>query len=61
MNITIAASSLTSQDCFVLLYGRSTFLWIAKGSNEGEVLVAVKIASIISPGRIVKRIKEGYI
>ena len=51
--------SLTSRDCFVLLHGRSTILWIGKGSNGEEVVSGAKIASIISQGSMVKRVKEG--
>lgn len=52
-------SSLTSRDCFVLLKNRRITLWVGSGSSESEQVAAARIASIISKGKMVSKVREG--
>ncbi|KAK7862831.1 hypothetical protein R5R35_000849 [Gryllus longicercus] len=52
------ASSLRSDDVFVLETPTDTYLWIGKGANEEEKNFAQKAAGLVSPDRDAKLINE---
>ncbi|XP_068226728.1 gelsolin, cytoplasmic isoform X2 [Palaemon carinicauda] len=53
------ASSLNSDDAFVLETPSATYLWVGKGASEDEKSMGEKVASLVSPERDVQVIAEG--
>jgi advillin len=65
LQVGTAASSLNSQDSFVLVTGNQVFVWSGVGSNEAEQAVAMNVGTILAArykgkaGRAVVQVKEG--
>jgi len=53
------ASSLNSNDCFVLETPKCTYIWYGKGCSGDERQLADKISAAVSPGREPVKITEG--
>lgn len=65
VQVTTAAASLNSQDCFVLVTDSNVFVWSGTASNESEKSVAMNIGTILAgkyqgrAGRAVVPVNEG--
>jgi hypothetical protein len=65
LQVPTAASSLNSQDCFVLVTAAHVYVWTGVGSNESEQTIATNVASILAgkykgrAGRSVVSVREG--
>lgn len=65
VQVATTASSLNSQDSFVLVTASQVFVWLGVGSNESEHTVATNIATILAGkyqgrgGRSVIPVREG--
>ncbi|RDD41012.1 Advillin [Trichoplax sp. H2] len=53
------ASSLNSNDSFILESADRTFLWLGKGSNDDEKAIAEQVACVVAPNRDIEHIEEG--
>lgn len=53
------ASSLNSEDVFILEIPSKTFLWIGQDSDSAEVEIAPELVKLVSPGQEVIEISEG--
>lgn len=53
------ASSLNSEDVFVLETPNNTFIWHGKGADDAEKGMAANMAPIVAPGRDPEVIEEG--
>lgn len=53
------ASSLNSDDAFVLETPGKTYLWIGKGASEEEKSMGEKVAELVSPGHELEVVTEG--
>lgn len=53
------ATSLNSNDCFVLETPEATYIWYGKGCSGDERLIADKLSTSVSPGREPVKVQEG--
>ncbi|XP_057374251.1 gelsolin, cytoplasmic-like [Daphnia carinata] len=59
VQVAETASSLNSDDVFVLETPSKTYLWNGVASSDDEKSLGVEIANLVSPGRDLEPIKEG--
>jgi len=59
VEVETKATSLNSNDSFVVLTPQNMYIWYGKGSNDGERADAKEIANILKGKRDIKEINEG--
>ncbi|XP_031503990.1 villin-3-like isoform X1 [Nymphaea colorata] len=59
VQVDTVASSLSTNDCFVLQSGSSVFTWHGNVSSTEQQQLALQIAEFLKPGVTLKHVKEG--
>ncbi|KAL1569389.1 Villin-3 [Salvia divinorum] len=59
LQVDAVATSLNSNECFVLQSGTTVFCWIGNQSTVEQQQLGVKVAEFLKPGSPIKHTKEG--
>ncbi|XP_057770352.1 villin-2-like [Salvia miltiorrhiza] len=59
LQVDAVATSLNSNECFVLQSGTTVFCWIGNQSTVEQQQLAAKVAEFLKPGSPIKHTKEG--
>ncbi|KAK1366196.1 HP domain-containing protein [Heracleum sosnowskyi] len=59
VQVDAVATSLNSNECFIVQSGSSIFIWNGGQSTVEQQQLAIKVADFLKPGAVVKHAKEG--
>ncbi|WOH06479.1 hypothetical protein DCAR_0625907 [Daucus carota subsp. sativus] len=59
VQVDAVATSLNTNECFIVQSGSSIFIWNGSQSTVEQQQLAIKVADFLKPGAVVKHAKEG--